>query len=150
MRIKGQVALLAVVMATAMVVTGGCSSYPTKFGILHGGHIEREHGKPMEGGNYLNFDPQAATIEVEPVEDTNPVRTQHVLIATVKDAQGNPLPSRRVEWMIDAGSVGAIVEVDESGWYNTRGYKVDNKYAVSHTNSDAHVLTSSCCGKPKI
>lgn len=133
--------VLCVMAAAALVVVTGCSSYPTKLGVLPPGHISREHGKPMEGGYYQNFDPEAAVLEVEPAEDTNPVMTQHVLIATVKNAKGEPLDSRRVEWMIAEGSVGTIVEVDESGWYNTRGYKVDNKYAVSHTNRSDRVIT---------
>ena len=121
-------AVLALFILTSLL---GCSSYPTKFGVLHGGHISREHAKPMEGGYYQDFDPTAATLEVVPVEDTNPVQTQHVLVATVKDASGNFLPNRRVEWMIAEGSVGTIVEADESGWYNTRGYKVVlNGFAV--------------------
>src|SRR5690606_9048951 len=37
-------------------------------------------------------------------------------------------------------SVGDIVEVDESGFRASRGYKVDNHFAVSHTNNFAHVL----------
>ena len=122
-------------------IAAGCSSYPTKFGVLHPGHIAREHGKPMEGGYYQDFDPDATTLKVEPLEDTNQVRTQHVLIATVLDKEGNPLDSRRVEWLIQEGSVGSIVEVDESGWYDTRGYKVDNKYAVTHTNRHEHLIT---------
>jgi len=131
----------AVVLLLGMIVASGCSSYPTKFPIIPGGKIAREHGKPMEGGYYMDFDPKADTLEVTPVEDTNPVKTQHILIATVKDADGKPLECRRVEWIISEGSVGDIVEVDESGWYKQRGYKVDNKYAVSHTNRGNHVLT---------
>ena len=138
---RKKVALLLVLLTAALVVAVGCSSYPTKFGTLHGGHISREHAKPMEGGYYQDFDPKAVSLEVVPREQSNPVKTQHVLVATVKDAQGNPLPGRRVEWIIAEGSVGSIVEVDESGWYNTRGYKVDNKYAVSHTNSYDNTLT---------
>ncbi|MBN2581521.1 MAG: DUF11 domain-containing protein [Planctomycetes bacterium] len=130
-----------VLILLATVVVTGCSSYPTKFPIIPGGEVRREHGKPMEGGYYMDFDPDAATLEVVPVEDTNPVKTQHILIATVKDADGKPLECRRVEWIISEGSVGDIVEVDESGWYRQRGYKVDNKYAVSHTNRNEHVLT---------
>jgi len=122
------------------MMAAGCASYPTKSSVIQGGHIAREHGKPV-CGYYDNWDPKPVTIEVTPLEDTNPVQTQHVLIATVRDAQGNPLPSRRVEWMIAEGSVGSIVEVDESGWYDTRGYKVNNSYAVSHTNQGHHVLT---------
>ena len=57
---------LLVVLA-GLVVLSGCSSYPTKLGILHGGHIKREHGKPMEGGYYENFDPAAVTrVETSP------------------------------------------------------------------------------------
>jgi len=132
---------LVVALAVAFGLLGGCASYPTKFGVLHGGHIAREHGKPMEGGYYQNFDPDAACLTVEPAEATNPVRTQHILIATVTDAGGKPLESRRIEWLVQEGSVGGIVEVDESGWYDTRGYKVDNTYAVTHTNRDPHVIT---------
>ncbi len=141
MKKKQALVIFGLLLATTLIMVAGCSSYPTRFGVLHGGHISREHGKPMEGGYYSDFDPQAATLEVTPLEDTNPVQTQHVLIATVKDAEGNPLTGRRVEWMIAEGSVGSIVEVDESGWYNTRGHKVDNKFAVSHTNYGDHVLT---------
>ena len=75
------------------------------------------------------------------MDETGPAKTQHVLIATVKDADGKPLVARRVEWLIQEGSVGSIVELDESGWLSTRGYKVNNKYAVSHTNRNPHVLT---------
>jgi uncharacterized repeat protein (TIGR01451 family) len=78
---------------------------------------------------------------VTPVRDVNPVRTQHILIATVKDKEGKPLPNRRVEWMIAEGRVGAIVEVDESGWRASRGHKLTNKHAVTHTNNGDHVLT---------
>lgn len=105
-----------------------------------GGDTQYTHAKPPEGGYYSNWDPWAVALEVEPVQDVNPVRTQHVLVATVKDKDGKPLPNRRVEWMIAEGSVGDIVEVDESGWRASRGYKVDNHYAVSHTNNFSHVL----------
>ncbi|MBP7933595.1 MAG: DUF11 domain-containing protein [Phycisphaerae bacterium] len=98
------------------------------------------HPKPPEGGYHKDWDPYAATIELTPATDVNPVRTQHVLVATVKDKEGKPLPNRRVEWIISNGSVGDIVEVDESGFRASRGYKVDNHFAVSHTNNFAHVL----------
>ncbi|HDZ42897.1 MAG TPA: DUF11 domain-containing protein [Phycisphaerae bacterium] len=68
------------------------------------------------------------------------VRTQHVLIATVRDKQGQPLPNRRVEWVIADGGVGDIIQVDESGFRASRGYKLTNKFAVSHTNNGPHVL----------
>ena len=85
-----RIAVPVVLMLLILTSIVGCSSYPTKFGVLPGGHLKREHAKPAEGGYYQDFDPQAASLEVVPVEDSNPVRTQHVLIATVRDADGNP------------------------------------------------------------
>jgi uncharacterized repeat protein (TIGR01451 family) len=131
----------ALVAALLAACAAGCTSYERKLGSAWGHHIQREHGKPSDWSYYENFDPKAATIEVTPMVSTNPAGTQHVLIATVKDAAGNPLPSRRVEWIIEPGGVGSIVELDESGWLSTRGYKVDNNYGVSHTNRNHHVLT---------
>ncbi len=126
----------------ALVATvGGCrDAYPHSFTIAPG-DVERMHGEPAEGGYYTNWDPYAATIELTPERDVNPVRTQHVLIATVKDHEGKPLPNRRVEWLVSEGSVGSIVEVDESGWRSSRGHKLTNTFAVTHTNNGDHVLT---------
>lgn len=104
------------------------------------GKVGQTHPKPPEGGYYSNWDPYAATIEITPVEALNPVRTQHILVATVRDKDGSPLPNRRVEWMISDG-VGSFVEVDESGVRASRGYKVDNRFAVTHTNNGGHTLT---------
>lgn len=105
-----------------------------------GGDVQYTHAKPPEGGYHKNWDPFSVTLEVTPIEDLNPVRTQHVLVATVRDKDGKALPNRRVEWIIAEGSVGNIIEVDESGWRASRGYKVTEKYAVSHTNNYGHVL----------
>ncbi|MBE7504951.1 MAG: DUF11 domain-containing protein [Planctomycetia bacterium] len=99
------------------------------------------HPKPPEGGYYTDWDPFAGTIEIDPVEAVNPVKTQHVLIATVRDKDGKPLPNRRVEWIIAEGSVGSIIEIDESGFRASRGYKLTNTFAVSHTNNFKHVIT---------
>src|SRR5205807_210803 len=73
------------------------------------------------------------------IEATNPVHTQHVLIATVYDEKGQPRRNRRVEWMLEG--VGNNVEVDESGFFPGRGYKVDNKYAVSYTDYCEHRIS---------
>ncbi|MFO0974195.1 MAG: CARDB domain-containing protein [Phycisphaerae bacterium] len=132
---------LAIVATGAVALLGCRGSMPHAFTWPASGDIVQSHPKPPEGGYYSNWDPYAVELTVEPLEDVNPVRTQHVLVATVKDKDGKPLPNRRVEWIISEGSVGDIVEVDESGWRASRGYKVDNHYAVSHTNNGAHVLT---------
>ncbi|MCS6976643.1 MAG: DUF11 domain-containing protein [Gemmatales bacterium] len=96
------------------------------------------HPKPPGFGYYANFDPYAIRLEVRPLEMSNPVGTQQVLIATVYDAQGKPRRGRRIEWMVEG--VGHIVEVDESGWSKSRGGKVDNRYAISYTDYHEHTF----------
>src|SRR5262245_35350026 len=136
-----RVSLIAMAGAAAALL--GCrNSMPHSFTWPYSGDQVQSHPKPPEGGYYTNWDPYAVSLEVTPLEDVNPVRTQHVLIATVRDKDGKALPNRRVEWILSRGdnAVGEIVEVDESGWRASRGYKVDNLYAVSHTNNGPHVL----------
>lgn len=129
-------------MACGALGALGCRNHmPHAFTWANTGDVQLTHPKPPEGGYYSNWDPFAAEITIDPVDDVNPVQTQHILVATVKDKEGKPLPNRRVEWMIGEGSVGDIVEVDESGWRASRGYKLGNDFAVSHTNNFRHVLT---------
>jgi uncharacterized repeat protein (TIGR01451 family) len=117
----------------------GVSQNPSYFPhLLPTGDIIRTHAKPPGFGYWSNFDPHACRLEVRPLEATNPVQTQHVLIATIYDEKGCPRRNRRVEWMIEG--VGNIVEVDESGFFPGRGYKVDNKYAVSYTDYCEHKI----------
>lgn len=127
--------------ATAVSLVGCRESMPHSFTWPATGDTIPTHPKPPEGGYYSDWDPYAATLEITPLEAVNPVRTQHVLIATVRDKEGKPLPNRRVEWMIADQSVGSIVEVDESGFRASRGYKLTNSYAISHTNNYSHTLT---------
>jgi hypothetical protein len=98
------------------------------------------HPKPPEGGYYGNWDPYAGTIELEPVTDVNPVRTQHVLVATGKDKEGKPLPNRRVEWSISNGSVATSSRFDESGYPGVVVATIGQPFRVSHTNNFSHVL----------
>lgn len=117
----------------------GCEPHKQRFGTLPAGQVRYTHHKPSGSGYYWDFDPSAASIELEPKTDVNPVQSQHVLIATVRDERGRPLHSRTVVWMIEG--VGSIVEVDESGIRRQRGYVMDNKRAVSHTNRSSHTFT---------
>lgn len=75
------------------------------------------------------------SIDLTPAVDVNPVRTQHVMIATVRDASGNAVSGARVEWILGRSSraVGDIVDLDG-------GKKVDNTYAVSTTGRGGQVL----------
>lgn len=118
----------------------GCAYSPTylpSFGF--GGPIARTHAKPPGRSYFKNFDPKAAKVDVTPTSCTNGTKTQQVLIATVYDKDGQPRRGRRIEWVLEGP--GNIVEVDESGWSNGRGYKVDNKYAVSYTDYLEHCIT---------
>jgi uncharacterized repeat protein (TIGR01451 family) len=129
-------------MAGPCLLSGcfGVTQNPSYFPyLLPTGDIIQTHAKPPGGGYYANFDPHAVHLEVRPLEATDPVRSQHVILATVYDEKGLPRRDRRVEWMVEG--VGNIVEVDESGIFPGRGYKVDNKYAVSYTSYKEHRIT---------
>jgi uncharacterized repeat protein (TIGR01451 family) len=134
---------LKLLLAAGLSLLAGCfglSQNPSYFPhLLPTGDIIRTHAKPPGGGYYSNFDPHAIRLEVRPLEATNPVRTQHVIIATIYDEKGVPRRDRRVEWMVEG--VGNIIEVDESGYLPGRGYKVDNRYAVSYTDYHEHRIT---------
>jgi uncharacterized repeat protein (TIGR01451 family) len=130
--------------AACLLLLGGCygvSSNPAYFpwNFKPFGDIVRTHGKPSGEGQYANFDPHACRVEVRPLDSVSPVRRHYVLIATVLDDKGEPRRNRRVEWMLEGA--GNIIEVDESGCFPGRGYKVDNKYAVSYTDYVAHHVT---------
>jgi uncharacterized repeat protein (TIGR01451 family) len=122
-------------------LAGGCfnSHNPGYFpNYLPGGRVEQSHAKPRFG-YFSDFDPKACRIEVTPADSTAPLGAQVVLVASVLDKDGQPRRSRRVEWMLEGP--GSIVEVDEAGFYAGRGYKHDNKYAISHTGYTAHTIT---------
>lgn len=112
----------------------GCSYNPSTFPYwLPPGRIEQTHAKPRAFGYFRNFDPQSCKLDVKPGGQANaPLGSQIVLVASVLDKEGQPRRDRRVEWMIDGP--GNIVEADESGLWAGRGYKVDNKYAVTYTS----------------
>lgn len=79
------------------------------------------------------------SIEVTPMTAVNPVGTQHVLVATVRDANGNPVNHERVEWMLARGGVGEIVEIDASDAHRLCT-KVDNYYAITATHPGDRIL----------
>jgi uncharacterized repeat protein (TIGR01451 family) len=128
-----------VLLAGTLLAAGcfGVSQNPSYFPhLLPTQDIIRTHAKPPGFSYFSNFDPHACRLEVRPLDATNPVQTQHVLIATIYDEKGKPRRNRRVEWMVEGA--GNIIEVDESGFFPGRGYKVDNKYAVSYTDYCEH------------
>jgi uncharacterized repeat protein (TIGR01451 family) len=110
------------------------------------GDIVRTHAKPGGPGYFADFDKRACRLSVRPADATAPARARAVLIATVTDAEGNPLKNRRVEWLLEGA--GSFIEVDESGIFPGRGYKVDNRYAVSYTDHHKHTI-SPRTGRPQ-
>src|SRR5437868_3605417 len=123
-----------------LAAEAGCSYNPGYFPYyIPGGRITQEHAKPGGFGYFHNFDPKACKLEVNPPQATAPLGSQIVLVATVYDKDGQPRRSRRVEWVVEGP--GNIIEADESGFYPGRGYKVDNKYAVTYTGYRTKTIT---------
>ena len=131
--------LLAALVGCALGCGGG-NSNPSYFPyLLPFGDVVQTHAKPISPGYFANFDPHAVRLEVRPLEATNQVRTQYVLIATIYDEKSQPRRNRRVEWMLEG--VGNLLEVDESGVTAGRGYKTSPKHAVSYTAINEHSFT---------
>ncbi|MBY0588022.1 DUF11 domain-containing protein [bacterium] len=128
-----------VIFLLLAMVGCGVSQNPSRVGNLPNGNIIRTHGKPPLWGYWRDFDPNAKSLTVTPKTAINQVGTQHVIVASVCDADGNGRRSRRVEWHVEGA--GYIVEVDESGLFPGRGYLVDDKYAVSYTNYQKQTIT---------
>jgi uncharacterized repeat protein (TIGR01451 family) len=141
---KGRRVCLALLLVVGLGPLPGCfgvTANPSYFPhLLPPGDIIPTHAKPSGWDYFSNFDSHAVNLEVRPLDATNPVRTQHVLIATVMDEKGVPLRGRRVEWILE-GNAGNIVEVDESGCWAGRGWKDGTKYAVSYTDYHEHTIT---------
>ncbi len=133
-------ARLAVIVLIAAFAGVGCTHNPGYFpSLLPPGPVQQTHAKPRFG-YFRNFDPKAHKLDVKPGGlATAPLGSQIVLVATVYDKDGTPRRDRRVEWMIEGP--GNIIEADESGFTAGRGYKHDNKYAVTHTSYTSKTIT---------
>jgi uncharacterized repeat protein (TIGR01451 family) len=92
-------------------------------------------GKTTGRERLLRID-HAAHIEAKPTQATAPVKTEHLVIATVFDEKDQARRKRKVEWTLEG--VGEIVAVDERGILEGRGKKVDEHYATSFTDMFEH------------
>ncbi|MBY0456093.1 MAG: DUF11 domain-containing protein, partial [Gemmataceae bacterium] len=126
-------ARLAALLACAAAGAGGCTYGPGYFPhLLPPGPIQQTHAKPGGHGYFRNFDPKAQKLDVKPGGLVNaPLGAQIVLVASVFDKDGTARRDRRVEWMLEGP--GSIIEADESGVTPGRGYRLDGKFAVTHT-----------------
>lgn len=130
-----------VLLAALALAPAGCSHNPGYFPyLIPGGPIAESHAKPGGAGYFKNYDPKACKLEVTPNQQiTAPLGSQVVLVGSVLDSDGQPRRSRRIEWLADGP--GSIIEADESGVFPGRGYKVDNRYAVTYTNYFTKTIT---------
>ncbi len=76
-------------------------------------------------------DPKAARLDVRPIDAALATHADQVLIASVVDEAGRPLPGRRVDWSLEGP--GAIVAVDERGRLLQGGRKTSDRTAVTFT-----------------
>lgn len=110
----GYFALLAVTL-----VANGCA------GPQYGGYVSK-YGRPLS-------DPTSppVSVTIEPEQTTNPVKTQQTLKAIVRDADGKPVYSAMVEWILARanGAVGDIIEVKQDPLQ--RAMKLTNTYALA-------------------
>ena len=100
--------------------------------------VESEGGEPAVSGQTTRT---PANISITPLEDWNPVKTQHTFTVTVTDAGNAPVSGADVEIIlnrfsgaVDADgntiySVGDIVSIDNDG------EKVDNHFGTVTTNA---------------
>jgi uncharacterized repeat protein (TIGR01451 family) len=118
------VAFVAMFLAVTILVGGCCGKAPVK---------ERP-------------DSPVWSVEISPVEDTNPTKTQHTFVVTVYDRDGRPMPNVQVHWILarTGDAVGDVVAYDDQdlGEGNAKALtmKTDNQYAVSYTNEVPEVL----------
>lgn len=99
-------------------LTQGCT------GLQYGEHVTK-FGRPLS-------DPVSppVSVTIEPDQHTSPINTQQTFTAVVKDAQGKPVYSTVVEWILARanGAVGDIIEVGQDPLL--RALKIDNTYAI--------------------
>ncbi|VTS01939.1 COG1361 family protein [Tuwongella immobilis] len=140
MRQQGIRLAIASVVTLGLIGCFGMTQNPSHFPyLLPTGDIIRTHAKPPGKGYFSDFDPAAKRLMVTPEQSFQPIGTHQVFIATVLDADGKPRRKRRVEWILEGE--GSIIEVDESGYFAGRGYKHDNRYAVSYTDYTEHRIS---------
>src|SRR5688572_19489459 len=104
---------LAAGFAAAAMGIGGCAACPG----VKAAEPARPPVRYVEPPREVAPPPRAggpAQIELTPLTDINPVQTQHTFVATVRDANGQPVSGARVEWILANGPqlAGDIVEVE--------------------------------------
>lgn len=136
---RGRFAVLAAAAGLTAASGGltGCAACPgVKSEPAKAAPVVRAEPRPEPRPEPVRVVPSGPySIEISPAIDVNPVRTQHLMVATVRDQNGNPVPGAKVEWILGRGprAVGDIVEVDG-------GKKIDNTFAETVTGRGETVV----------
>jgi uncharacterized repeat protein (TIGR01451 family) len=131
-------------LATAgLTLLAGYAGVSTKTATLAAAPPSLEPASSLPGRPHVAFFPNffdrhAVRLAVQPAEVAKSVQSRQVFIASIYDEEGKPRRNRRIEWLLEGA--GNIVEVDESGFYPGKGYKVDDKYAVGFTDWLEHTI----------
>ncbi len=134
----------ASVSPEAIMVEPQVSTNPVDAGVVPepqnlSGSVQRPNGNQSVSGQ--NNVP--ASIEITPVEDTNPVKTQHQFTVTVKQANGAPATGAEVQFILnrfsgsetgDGGTVYSVGDIVDIGGVGKQ--KVDNTFGIVATDSD--------------
>ncbi|HEX9795035.1 MAG TPA: hypothetical protein VGC54_13715 [Planctomycetota bacterium] len=124
MKLLNQKFALGLVLAASIGLGACASSSPTK-----------KSSSGDEGRVYA----APASMQLDTTTEVLPVGGRHIVVATVRDAEGNPVAGACVEWMMVMGGVGAIVEVDAST-DPACGGQCCGQAAVTATGSTTRVL----------
>ena len=97
-------------------------------------------GSPVEIV-WIEIDDDGNHNEKKEILSSSPPKEQVVIIVKVKDADGNPVPDVKVEWVLNQRpeAVGDIIDTDDPGDNNVPAapnVKVDNTFAITYTNSE--------------
>src|SRR5947209_8620307 len=92
-------------LAFALLLAAGCVNAARGPDPLVGpppvGAAPHADAKPPTPAVFTAFGAKAARLDVRPADGIQRTRAEHVLIASVLDAEGRPLGGRRVEWKLD-------------------------------------------------
>ncbi len=121
--------------AVALLLSG-CVGGTPNVSSQASGPVVRTAAAPPAQNTVLHSDLPVFRIEARPLDESAPVQTQHLIIATVSEGVGKTRRKRRIDWQLQGA--GSIVKVDDGGLFAGWGSKVENQSAVSYTDFVEH------------
>lgn len=133
--------LLNLLLLAAVSPACGCVGQPQNPQDSQDKSSFRFNAKLPQPSESAKVDPRAVKLTVTPLESTGPTKSQLLLIATVVDDEGQPRTGRKIEWQVEG--VGTVDSVDETRHLASKGKKIDNRSAVSYTNTSRRTFKSA-------